>query len=508
MKAHDKVLSFEELTRVVARLKEEGRRVVYCHGVFDLLHIGHIRYFKNSAKQGSVLVVTLTPDKFVDKGILRPAFTEEYRVEALASLDVVDYVAVNPWPTAEQSLRVLRPDVYSKGAEFKNPADDPTGKIQLELDVLREIGGEMFFSEDVVFSSSNLINRFFSGFSEEVREYLRLFRKRWSPEFVLDILDRMAALRVLVVGDAILDEYQYCTPLGKSSKDPVLAVQYQSRDIFPGGALAVANHVANFAGHVSLLSVLAEDCPHAAFVKDRLRPGIEPVLHRRPGSVTTLKRRFVDSQSLVKMFEVYEMDPAPMEASLEAALCADLERLMPTVDLVLVADFGHGTVTPAMRRLLCAKAPYLVVNTQANAGNRGFHTIDLYSRVDCVVLAEHEARLAARDLQSELRPLAQHMQTRLDCRHVVITRGRKGVSIVSLGGDFTQVPAFVKEEVDAVGSGDALLGVLSLCSYLDLPHQVMGLIGNAAGAQAVGYIGNSESVDKMRLKKFLLAQLK
>jgi len=77
---------------------------------------------------GDVLVVTITEDGYMDKGPLRPAFTEALRSEAIASLNCVDYVAVNPWPTAEETLRVLRPDVYVRGSEFKS-ISDMTGNI-------------------------------------------------------------------------------------------------------------------------------------------------------------------------------------------------------------------------------------------------------------------------------------------------------------------------------------------------------------------------------------------
>src|SRR5690349_12984543 len=81
-----------------------GRTVVQCHGVFDLLHIGHIRHFQEARKKGDLLVVTLTPDQYVNKGPHRPVFTASLRAEAIASLDVVDYVAINKWPTAVEAI--------------------------------------------------------------------------------------------------------------------------------------------------------------------------------------------------------------------------------------------------------------------------------------------------------------------------------------------------------------------------------------------------------------------
>ena len=81
-----KLLSLEDLAATLERLRAAGKRVVHCHGVFDLLHIGHVRHFEQARKLGDVLVVTLTPDRFVNKGVGRPAFTETLRAEFLASL--------------------------------------------------------------------------------------------------------------------------------------------------------------------------------------------------------------------------------------------------------------------------------------------------------------------------------------------------------------------------------------------------------------------------------------
>ena len=210
MTSDGKIKSIDELARIIKELKAAGSKVVHCHGVFDLLHIGHIRYFEQARRWGDILVVTVTPDRYVDKGPHRPAFPEELRVEGVASLECVDYAALNQWPTAEETLRALRPDVYVKGSEFKNTEADMTGKIAREEKVVKEVGATLAFTEDIVFSSTNLINKYFSGFSEEVQQYLDLFRQRYTVEEVLDIIDKMATLNVLVIGDTIIDEYQYC----------------------------------------------------------------------------------------------------------------------------------------------------------------------------------------------------------------------------------------------------------------------------------------------------------
>ena len=155
-----KILELDVLAEKLADLKSRGKKIVHCHGCFDMMHPGHIKYFQASKEMGDVLVVTVTPDQFVDKGPGRPVFDENLRAESIAALESVDYVAVNRWPTAEETLRLLLPNYYVKGQEFEK-LQDKTGKIQKEVEVVREIKAEMRFTHEIVFSSSKLIKEHF-----------------------------------------------------------------------------------------------------------------------------------------------------------------------------------------------------------------------------------------------------------------------------------------------------------------------------------------------------------
>ncbi len=155
-----KILEMEELAEKLKALKAEGKTIVHCHGCFDLMHPGHIKYFQAAKKMGDILVVTLSPDRYVDKGPGRPVFNERLRAESIAALECVDFVSINKWPTAEETLRFLRPNIYVKGQEFEN-LQDKTGKIQKEHEVIKEIGAEIRFTHEIVFSSTKLLNKHF-----------------------------------------------------------------------------------------------------------------------------------------------------------------------------------------------------------------------------------------------------------------------------------------------------------------------------------------------------------
>jgi rfaE bifunctional protein nucleotidyltransferase chain/domain len=504
----EKIRDLDELASELARHREQGRRVVQCHGVFDLLHIGHIRHLERARAMGDVLVVTLTPDHHVNKGPHRPAFPQDLRAEALAALSCVDYVAINRWPMAVEAIRMLRPNLYVKGTDYRDAAKDVTGGISVEEDAVRSVGGALAFTDEIVFSSSALLNRHLPSFSRHVADYLEGFRARYSIDDVKKALEGAAGLKVLVVGETILDEYQYCTAIGKSSKEPTLVVRLLSEEKFAGGILAVCNHVANFAGQVGLLTFLGAQDSHEDFVRARLPEKVEKRFLLQEGATTIVKRRFVESYFFTKLFEVYDFNDKPLGEKDTAAFCAALREMLPRYDLVVVFDFGHGLLQRPAIELLCREAKFLAVNTQSNAGNLGFNTISRYERADYVCIAENELRLEARDREADLRLLVTEAARRLQCSRMVVTRGGRGALCYDARDGFFEVPALAGQVVDRVGAGDAFLSVTSLCAAQGVPMELLGFIGNLVGAQAVGTVGHRSSVERASLIKHAESVLK
>lgn len=502
-----KFYEINELAAKVDVLKSKGKKVVHCHGIFDILHIGHIRYLEKAKQMGDVLVVTITPDRYVNKGIGRPVFNESLRSEMVASLHFVDYVAINHWPTAVETIRLLKPDFYVRGADFKNRPQDPTGNSQKEEQAILEVGGKLVYTDDMHFSSTDLINRYLNTISDEVEDYLKVFRKRYSKDDLMQTLDKMSNLKALVIGDTILDEYQYCEAIGKSSKDPVLALKYQSHDLFAGGVLAVANHVANFAKEVKLVTIIGEKDSYEEFIRSQLLPNIDPYFIVQDNAPTLIKRRFIEGYSLNKLFEVYVMDSSGLTVTKNQKLCNWIKNISSKYDLVIASDFGHGAINDDLVRTLIEHSPYLAVNTQANAGNRGFHTISRYPHADYVCLAEHEIRLETRTLNGDLKPLIEQIANKMMCRQFVVTRGRKGALVRDATGDFIEIPSFAQNIVDRVGAGDAFFAITSLAAALSTPAEIIGLIGNVVGSLAVEIVGNKKSIDKKSTLKFISKML-
>jgi rfaE bifunctional protein kinase chain/domain/rfaE bifunctional protein nucleotidyltransferase chain/domain len=507
-KTNDKILRLEELAGVSASLKAQGKTVVHCHGVFDLMHIGHIRHFEQAKKLGDILIVTVTPDRYVNKGPNRPVFTDTHRAWAIAALACVDYVAINKWPTATDTIQLLRPSIFAKGSEYRDASKDRTGAISREEECVRAAGGQLAFTEDIVFSSSNLLNRYFGAFPEKTEQFLTSFSSKHSSDEILSLLDKVRPLKVLVLGEAIIDEYHYCETLGKAGKEPILVARHVSSERFPGGIIAVANHVSAVCDQVTMLTFLGELDSQEEFVRAHTRAAVENIFLFVPDAPTIVKQRFLESYPFQKLFEVYVMSETDRQNAQSEALSQKLVEILPQYDVVIVADYGHGMISREAADVLSHHAKFLAVNTQLNAGNHGFNTVSKYRRADYICVSEREIRLEARNPHKDLREIVQQVADQLRCERLIITRGGQGCLCYSKSEGFCEIPALTSHVVDRVGAGDAVLAITALCAAVETPMDILGFVGNCVGSQAVGVVGNRTSVESVSLARYIECILK
>ncbi len=478
-----------------------AKRIVQAHGAFDLLHLGHIRHLQAAKRLGDILVVTVTPDRFVNKGPNRPVFAEALRAEALAALDCVDFVAINDAPDAVSAIEQIRPDIYVKGQDYQNPQGDVTGKIAREREAVEAHGGKLVFTDEVTYSSSELINRHFNVHEPEVKDHLDSLRPAL-PD-ILALIDSVKDYRVLLVGDAIIDEYQYVLPMGKPPKESIIAARYQDTETFAGGVFAAANHLASFVKEVDVVTCLGADDSNEDFIRGRLATNVELTSLLRRGAPTTVKRRFVDPSSMRKLFEVYEMDDEPLSEAVRCHLEMIVGAEVDGYDLVVVTDFGHGLIGPRIIKMLGDGCKRLAVNTQSNSANLGYNLITRYPWATYACLDEPEARLARHDRSS---PITEIMRS-LPYPFAIVTRGQHGC--VTWDGDTTHtLPALAKNVTDTVGAGDAFFAITAPLVAAGGPMHHVGFIGNVTGAIKVGIVGNRTAVDKAALVKSITGLLK
>lgn len=504
----EKILALKELAARARDLRSQGKRVVLCHGTFDLMHTGHIRYLQRARQEGDILLVTVTADAYVNKGPGRPVFNEQLRAENLAALACVDFVAINHAVSAVEALHEIQPNIYAKGSDYRSHGEDVTGNIALEQAAVEAHGGHIFYTDEITFSSSHLLNSHFDIFPPQVKEFIKDFRERWPEKEVRQMIASLADMKVLVVGDAIIDQYHYTSHLGQTGKGSFLAVQYQSEEQFAGGSIAVANHVAGFAGSVTLVAGLGAVDSHEPFIREKLHGNVDPVFFTFADAPTLTKRRFIDTD-MAKLFEVYFYKENAVSGEVEQRICQWLEAHIAEYDVVIVPDFGNGFITPAMIEIFSAKAKFLAVNTQINSGNRGYHVIHRYPRADFVSLNEPELRLAAHNRNDSLEAVTTRVGERVQVKQLAVTRGVKGVMIYDRDGKaFHCIPALATRVIDRVGAGDAFLSLAGLCAARGLNAQIAAFIGSVAAAIDVQIVCNREPVNPVDLNKYVSTLLK
>lgn len=507
--AHEKVKPIEELGDIARSAQARGLKVALCHGVFDVVHLGHIRHIQAARSEGDVVMVTITADRHVNKGPGRPIFPEAMRAEMLATLSTVDWVGISQSPGAEPVLEIIRPDIYVKGSDYEKPEDDVTGKINAERDAVERHGGRITFTREVTFSSSSLVNRYFDIYDPPLRDYLQKIRDNGGAARLLGLIDRIQDMHVVLVGDTIVDEYQYVSALGKSSKENIVATQFRHREQFAGGVIAAANHVASFCKSVEVVTTLGgEDYPRE-FIQSHIRPNVTLTPFRIEGRPTTRKLRYVELGYLHKLFEVYTMEDSPLDTAERGEIDRITAERVRRADVVIVTDFGHGMIAPSTIDTLIANSKFLAVNAQSNSGNHGYNLITKYPRADYICIDAPEARLAATDKFSDIESvIANGLHGKIDCESMIITHGSFGCYPFSAKTGVTRVPAFTKMVVDTVGAGDAFLTITAPLVAAGGDMEDVAFIGNAAGAIKVGIVGHRSSVEKVSLIKFITALLK
>jgi len=504
----NKIFSIEALATKAIELKKNKQKIILCHGTFDLMHGGHIKYLQKAKSKGDLLFVTVTADEYVNKGPGRPVFNDSLRAENLAALACVDFVGINYELTAVDMLKKICPDLYVKGSEYQKPEEDITGNIQKEIDAVREGGGDIFYTNEITFSSSSLINDHFDVFAPETKTFLLEFKQKYSDKEIQDQIGSLLDLNVLVIGDIIIDQYHYVSPLGQTGKGNVLAVQYENEEQFAGGSIAVANHTAQFVNNVTLLSALGDRDSHEDYIRSKLEKNVAPVFTYFKDAPTLTKRRFVDGD-LTKLFEVYFYRDEPSFKDdgkfVEKWLCDHVAEY----DLVLVADFGNGFISPNMREIICSRAKFLAINTQINSGNRGYHVITNYKRANYISLNEPEIRLATHNRHDSLEHVASEVTKILGAKHCAVTRGTKGVVMFDADKkSFYRVPALSSRVVDRIGAGDAFLSLSAICLAGGLDSQIANFVGSVAAAMDVQIVCNRKPVDSVSLKKYISTLLK
>jgi len=501
--------NINNLLKICQKEKKAGRKIVICHGVFDLLHVGHIKHFQKAKSLGDILIVSITADKFVNKGPGRPAFNEENRLDSIVAIDVVDYVVLNNSLTATSLIYNIKPNIYCKGPDYKNTLNDVTGEIKSEIKAIKKVGGKIFYTGGKTFSSSALINKFTDNISSKQKNSLLKIKKNYNFAKIRSSIDKFKKLNVLVLGEAIIDQYVFCDALGKSGKEPVLALREMKSETYLGGALAITRHISKFCNKTNLLTMLGEKKEFLKDIKKNFEKNINFDFIQKKNSPTIFKKRFVDYVSNNKVLGVYNINDDPLDDNDENILNKKLKKILHKYDVVIISDYGHGFISEKTAKIICSSSKFVALNAQVNAANIGYHSMRKYRNIDCLIINEKEIRHELRDRTNDLKILIKKLSKEQKIKNLVVTRGSSGAILYNLKeNNFKLSDAFAKKAIDKVGAGDAMLAMLALCLKSRFTHDLSLLIGSLAASFSTETMGNKEPISKIKILKSIEHLLK
>lgn len=500
----NKLITIEESFQKFQDLKKKGLTIVLSHGTFDLIHPGHILHFEQASKLGDILVVSFTHKDWVNKGPKRPYFSDELRAKAISALEVVDYVLIVPDTTAIKAIEAVKPDIYCKGEEYSNIENDLTKNIEYEVECVKKHGGKVRYIGNTIGSSTKLINNVFNNISNKVKLYIEDLKKNYNiKDFVKNIED-FSKLKVLVIGDVILDEFVYVNIQGLTTKNPVLAGRYINQEIQAGGALAIFRHIKEFCPNVKIVSLLGTESWTDNLMSNYVNNN-EDLMIRDINFQTIIKRRYVEASSkskeLRKLFALNKMSDNDISSSTEDLLINNISKYINEYDLVVVSDFGHGILSKKIRNYIEENAKFLALNCQTNSNNYGFNIINKkYNRANIFTLDNQEMILACGNKNMEGSIELNNLRKFLNADYGWLTRGAKETIGVSQN-ETIYCPSLEDNLVDAIGAGDAFFSLVSLASKINLPIKLTTFIGQLAGSQAISIVGNATPISKQKLLK-------
>ena len=482
-----KIKSQPELMDIIGSFPRE-KKVIVCHGVFDVVHPGHVRHLVYAKTKADILVITITADKHIKKGIYRPHIPEGLRALNLAAFEMVDYVIIDQESTPINILNTIQPDFFAKGFEYTSSGLPPA--TQEEADVVQSYGGQMIFTPgDVVYSSSKFLNLALP--KVQLDKLLHLMEYNGIDfDMLRQTLTKLSGYHVHVVGDTIVDTYTRTTFIGGQTKTPTFSVLYQGQDDYIGGAGIVSQHLRAAGAKVTFSTVLGDD-KLKDFVIEGLKASgvnIDPIID--PTRPTIQKNAIIAAG--YRLLKVDTLDNRAISHDIVEQLINRISN--SDADAVVFSDFRHGMFNrgsvPELTRAIPEKA-FRVADSQVASrwGN-----ITEFKGFDLITPNEREARFAMADQDSTVGRLASLLKESSEYRNLILKLGDRGIFCTSddpsAKDSYFSVDSFANNVVDAVGAGDALLAYATLTLMATGSLVMASILGSMAAACECEIDGN------------------
>jgi len=481
-------------------------KIVLCHGVFDILHYGHITHLNVAKNFGDILVVSITDDAFVDKGPDRPIFSSLIRAKTILNLKVVDFVIISKSPNALRVLSQIKPNIYVKDKEYQSKNSIFSKNFILEKNFLKKINCKIKFTDQIKYSSSNLVNLKFNNFDEQQLEYLINIKKKYSISYIEQIFAKFKKLTICLIGDPIIDKYIFSRVEGIASKSPTIASVYQSDESYAGGVLAVASMLSSLGSKVNLIY-------HSN--KNKLTKTIEKKLNKKINLISVNNKydtfipvieRIVNVPRYEKLHQMYYFKNFLHDKLSANKFKKQVNKFYKKSDLMLVIDFGFNFLDDGLVKFI-DNFNYSL-NVHSNSINKNFNSASKYKKPIYSTLNLNEYLSDRRlKVENDLSKFLDYIKKNEKKDNFSITLGRKG-SILKKNRKLVHCPSFFDYTKDTTGSGDAYFSITALLNKLNIEPDLVAFLGNIYAGLHANTIGNktfTNSEDLTKVVKILLS---
>ena len=471
-----KIIEIKRLKKIIGKPPRK-QKVILCHGNFDVVHPGHVRHLTYAKTKAKILIVSITADEYIQKGIDRPFVPQNLRALNVAAFQMVDYVIIDHNPKPLKNLSILKPDLFAKGFEYSSGHMPPATKE--EAKIVESYGGEMIFTPgDIVYSSTKLLS-----LSQPKIENYKLIdlmnRNKVTFNILRNTLKKIKNFKIHVIGDTIIDSYTRTNLIGGSTKTPTSSVLYQERNDYIGGAGIVAKHLKYAGAQVYFTTILGSD-PLKNFVLNEMSESkikINAIIDKtRP---TTNKNTIVSNG--YKLLKIDKVDNHPISENILNKIKNSIAK--QKTDAVIFSDFRHGIFNKTSIPILTSAIKKGIFKAADSQVATRWGNIADFKKFDLITPNEKEARFSLADQDSSISDLTRQLTDKTKLKNLILKLGERGIfaSGKELPSGFA-ISAFSNKIVDAIGAGDALLAYASLSLLATKSILIASILGSAAAA--------------------------
>ena len=484
------------------KLHLSKKKIVLCHGVFDLFHVGHLNHIDEAKKLGNILIISVTTDRYVNKGPGRPFFNIKQRLQILSSIKNVDYVMASDSPNSVEIINKVKPHIYFKGPDYINTKKDFTGFIKKEINAVKKHKGKVIYGLGETYSSSKILNKISDYNLNQKKIITEIKKNNTFDEISKKILEHKKKIKILVIGEMIIDKFIFCTALGKSGKEAILNLEKNLEKEFVGGVGAIANHLSNFAKKIDIITYLGSYNDRKKFITKNLNKNISFDFIKKTLSPTITKSKIIDYSNNSKLLGLYDFNDRNLTKKEEKSFFSKINKKINLYDIVIISDYGHSFISQKIANYL-SKKKNVIVNTQLNSANLGYHTIGKYKNSDWAIINEVELRHELRDRYLDIKNLMSKLSKKLLIKNLIVTAGKSGSYYYNKRSKkFIHCPAFARKVIDKIGSGDSFMAIFSVMNKCFPENKLICLfLSSLATSQVLEGYGNENSIKLTNLLK-------